>query len=98
MAQLNSDYLYVQGPDGKSFPCSAEAITIELICDKDLDHDIVIEAASAIVYYFKHELGRDHITIHEFSDALEHVLKRFGHKVSRVDFVDESPEQIAFAI
>jgi hypothetical protein len=84
MIQLRPDCLIFQTSQGELIPCSAETVTIELIGDASsvLDPEIVREAASAVVHYFKHDLGRETVSVAEFSDALERALKCFGYEVS----------------
>lgn len=82
MIQLHPDCLIFQTSAGEYIPCSAEVVTIELVGESTLDPDIVREAASAVVYYFKVELGRDHVSIEEFSRALEKVLEKLGFEVT----------------
>ena len=82
MIQLHPDCLIFETSQGEHIPCSAEIVTIELVGESTLDPEIVREAASAVVYYFKVELGRDHVSIEEFSRALERVLEKLGYEVS----------------
>lgn len=84
MIQLHPDYLFFQTRQGDTIPCSAESVTIELIGDAAsfLDPQIVREAASAVVHYFKVELGREIVSIAEFSKALERVLNGLGFTVT----------------
>ena len=63
MIQLHPDCLIFETSSGESIPCSAEVVTIELVGDSKLDPEIVREAASAVVYYFRHELGRDNVSV-----------------------------------
>ena len=85
MIQLHPDCLIFETSSGESIPCSAEVVTIELVGDSKLDPEIVREAASAVVYYFRTELGRDNVSIEEFSRALQKVLCRLGYEVSSAD-------------
>lgn len=88
MIQLNPDCLIFQTASGENIPCSAELVTIELIGDavKFLDPEIVRNASAAVLHYFKHDLGRSFVTVGEFSEALEKILRGFGLTV-------KSPEQ-----
>ncbi len=83
MIQLRSDCLEFEMSTGETFPCSAETVTVELIgkAVESIDPEIVRHAAEAVLHYFKEELGRQHVTIDEFSNALEKVLKRMGFSV-----------------
>ncbi|MDB6055480.1 MAG: hypothetical protein JWN25_3003 [Verrucomicrobiales bacterium] len=85
-------------------PCSAEMVTIELIEESGIktDANLVKNASAAVLHYFQNELGRTHVSISEFSDALEKVLRGFGYDV--VSAEEKSPDitisdlrEIAFA-
>ena len=84
MIQLHNDCLLFQLEDGQMIPCSVERFTFELVGDAlgDVDADVIRNAASAVVHYFKAELNRTTITVGEFTQALEQVLKAFGLSVS----------------
>jgi hypothetical protein len=83
MIQLHPDYLLFDLPNGDAVPCSAESVTVELIGDaaQDLDPEIIKNAAAAVLHYFQQDLKRDHVSVGEFSDALEKVLRGFGLQV-----------------
>lgn len=83
MIQLHPDYLIFRTSHGELIPCSAETVTIELIGDASsaLDPRIVREAAAAVVHFFKEDLGRETVSVAEFSAALERALKMFGYDV-----------------
>jgi hypothetical protein len=80
MIQLADDYLVFQLNNGESIPCSAELVSIELMGESAslFDREFVQHAATAVLHYFKQELGRDSVTVGEFSVALERVLRGFG--------------------
>lgn len=84
MIQLHPDYLMFEMPNGDSVPCSAETVTVELMGDaaQNLDPEIIKNAAAAVLHYFQQDLKRDHVSVGEFSDALERVLRGFGLLVS----------------
>lgn len=85
MIQLHPDCLIFETSAGESIPCSAEVVTIELVGDAQLDPQVVREAAAAVVYYFRNELGRDNVSVEEFSRALQRVLGNLGYEVSSPD-------------
>jgi hypothetical protein len=87
MIQLHSDCLVFKTESGQAIPCSAELVTIELIGDaaRLLDPDLLQHAAGAVLHYFKEELGRSTVSMSEFSQALEHVLRTFGLMVKLND-------------
>ncbi|HYG22723.1 MAG TPA: hypothetical protein VEH04_08080 [Verrucomicrobiae bacterium] len=83
MIALSTDCLLFQTPEGESIPFSAEAISIELMgsSSKLLDADFVKQASQAVFHYFRNELRRETVTVAEFADALEKVLRSFGYRV-----------------
>lgn len=87
MIQLNPDCLIFRTADGENIPCSAELVTIELIGEAAgmLDPEIIENASAAVLHYFKKELGRTSVTVAEFSEALEKVLRTFGLVVKKVE-------------
>ena len=66
--------------DGESIPCSAHDVTVELIGDSAgwLDTELVAHAAEAVLHFFKSEKGKDSVSVGEFSEALERVLRGLG--------------------
>lgn len=92
MILLSSDCLLFQLADGESIPLSAEAISIELIgnASRALSPEFVQDAAAAVFHYFKHELARETVTVGEFSQALENVLRGFGLTVTRPAEIPEA--------
>ncbi len=83
MIALASDCLLFQTPEGEHIPFSAEAISIELMGESSqvLDADFVKQASKAVFHYFQKELRRETVTVAEFADALEKVLRSFGYRV-----------------
>jgi hypothetical protein len=83
MIQLRSDCLVFRLASGDAIPCSAEMVTVELIGPASdlLDPEVVREAAASVLHYFRHELGRSEVTVHEFAAALERVLRSLGLNV-----------------
>ena len=83
MILLRPDCLVFKTADGDNVPCSAEDVTLELLgeaVDK-LDHEIVQNAAHAVLHYFRHELERNVVTIGEFAETLAKVLRDLGLEV-----------------
>jgi hypothetical protein len=85
MIQLHPDCLIFHTSAGEAIPCSAEIVTIELVGDSQLDPEIVREAAAAVVFYFKNELGREDVSVEEFSRALQRTLSNLGFEVTAND-------------
>jgi hypothetical protein len=83
MIQLKSDCLIFQTNDGDQIPCSVEWVTLELMgeCAQSVDPEVVQHASAAVLHYFKHELGRQSVSVGEFAIALEKVLRGFGLSV-----------------
>jgi hypothetical protein len=95
MIALASDCLLFQTPEGESIPFSAEMISIELMgnSSKLLDADFVKQASKAVFHYFRNELSRETVTVAEFAEALEKVLRSFGYRV-QTDTDDESSRAV----
>ena len=92
MIQLHSDCLVFETSNGEAIPCSAEMVTVELIGEAvaSLDRELVRNAAAAVLHYFKHELGKNYVTVGEFSMALERVLRGFGLSVKSANTQEAS--------
>jgi hypothetical protein len=79
MIWLGSEYLMFQMPSGESVAFSSDAIAVEIVdeTDGELDSHMVKQAANAVYHYFKHELGRQTVTVGEFAKAMEKALDGF---------------------
>ncbi|MBM3835224.1 MAG: hypothetical protein FJ403_18510 [Verrucomicrobia bacterium] len=89
MIQLHEDYILFETSTGESIPCSAELVAVGLI-GKDgssEDLELVKQAAAAVLHYFKHDLGRNSVSLADFSMALGGILAEFGVKLK-----DDAPE------
>lgn len=84
MIQLRSDCLVFEVSGGDKIPCSVEKLTIEVLAEslEDLDPQVIREAAAAVLHYFRDDLGRDTVTLVEFTEALEQVLTGLGYQVA----------------
>src|SRR5438067_11319431 len=80
MIALASDYLMFELADGESVPFSTAHISVELSAESAalFDAEFVRHAANAIFHYFRHELGRQTVSVAEFAGALEKVLSGFA--------------------
>lgn len=89
MIQLHNHSLVFETADGDLIPCDAEEITIELIGDavKTLDPNLVRQAATAVLHYFKQEIHQEIVTVNEFTFALQSVLRSLG-----LEIVDEESQ------
>jgi hypothetical protein len=79
MIALASNYLVFRLASGESLPLCAEGLAADLVehNSRRLDPELVSQAASAVFYYFKHEMGLQTVTIGEFAQALEKALRIF---------------------
>ena len=89
MIALAADCLLIRRSSGESVPFSAEMIAVEVTGDStdDLETELVSHAAKAVFHYFKHELSRQTVTVGEFTEALEAVLRGVGLKPPSARFV-----------
>ncbi|MCU0782797.1 MAG: hypothetical protein MUF81_01870, partial [Verrucomicrobia bacterium] len=80
MISLASGCMLFELPSGESIPFSAEMISIEVMGDGvgTLDPDIVRHAATSVFHYFKYDLARQTVSVGEFAEALEKVLRDLG--------------------
>lgn len=80
MIALNSNCLLFQLANGESVPCSAEMICVEIVGspDSQIDPEMLRHAAASVFHYFKHDLGRETVSVGEFAGALERVLRTLG--------------------
>ena len=80
MIQLHHDYLLFETAKGQLIPCSAELVAVELVGEAagTLDPDLVQQAASAVLHYFKEDLGCTTVSVGEFSRVLEQALQALG--------------------
>ena len=80
MITLASDCLLFELASGESVPYSADMVSVELEDDTAelFDEEFVRHAANAVFHYFKHELGRQTVSVGEFAEALEKLLRGFA--------------------
>lgn len=83
MISLASGCMLFKLPSGESIPFSAEMISIEVVGDgvSSLDPDVVQHAATSVFHYFKHDLARQTVSVGEFAEVLEKVLRGLGFQV-----------------
>src|SRR5579862_5128219 len=79
MIALGRDFLVFHLATGESVPLSAEMVSADLMggAGQLFDPVFVDNAASAVFFYYKHELGRETVTLGEFAQTLEKVLRGF---------------------
>lgn len=80
MILLRPDCLVFKTSDGENVPCSAHDVTVELIGDSAawLDTELITHAAEAVLHFFRSEKGKESVSVAEFSEALERVLRGLG--------------------
>lgn len=87
MISLASDCLLFQLPTGESVPFSAEMVSVEVMGDPKgaFEPAFIKQAAAAVFHHFKHDLGLKTITVADFAEAMEKILRGFGLNVVRPD-------------
>jgi len=80
---LASGCLFFELPSGESVPFSAEMIAVEVMGDSvgNFDPEVIRHAASSVFHYFRKDLARETVTVGEFAQALEKVLRGLGFLV-----------------
>jgi hypothetical protein len=93
MITLAEDCLLFELPTGESMPYSADMVSVELAGDvaDRFDSEFVHHATKAVFHYFKHELGRQTVTLGEFAGALEKVLRGFALTAQRASAPESQP-------
>ena len=86
MIALSTDCLLFQLSSGESIPLSAEMISVELMGEaaQSFEPEFVRNAAAAVFHYFRHDLKRETLSVGEFAEALERVLRDFGFNIHSV--------------
>lgn len=79
MILLRHDCLVFETSEG-NLPLPAEEVTMEIIGDaiEILDEETIKQAAEAVLFYFKEELGQTTVSIAEFTAQLERALNALG--------------------
>lgn len=83
MISLAKDCLLFELASGESIPFSSEMISIELMGEaaEKFDPEVIHHAAASVFHYFRHDQARDTVTVAEFAEALEKVLRSLGFNV-----------------
>jgi hypothetical protein len=94
MIALWSDCLLFQLSTGECIPSSAELISVEVMGDAagKFDPEVVRHASASVFHYFKHDLGRKTVSVAEFAEALEKVLRELGLWVRSAESAPPSAE------
>jgi hypothetical protein len=95
MIALRTGCLFFQLANGESIPCLPEMISVELLGDSAsaLDPETLRHAAASVFHYFKVELERHTVTVGEFAQALEKVLRNLGLSVAG-ETIETRPRKI----
>lgn len=80
MIALASDCLVFQLSSGENIPFCADMVSVELMGEAagKFDPEFVKNAAASVFHHFKHDLGRETVSVAEFAGALEKILRNFG--------------------
>src|SRR5262245_42007675 len=83
MIRLRPDCLAFKTDDGESIHCSAHQVVVELIGDAAiwLGKEVITHASEAVLHYFRNEKKQETVSVAEFVEALERVLKGLGFEV-----------------
>lgn len=84
MIWLAGDCLVFQLANGEAVPFSAEMISVEMLGGSvsAFDPEVIRNAAASVIHYFRTDLDRDSVTVGEFAEALEKVLRGLGFTVT----------------
>ena len=87
MISLSQDCLLFELSSGESIPFSSEMISIELMGDAAMqfDPELIQHAAASVFHYFRNDLARETVTVGEFAEALEKVLRGLGLYVATTE-------------
>lgn len=87
MILLASSCLFFELPSGESVPFSADMIAVEVLGDSlgKFDPEVIRHAASSVFHYFRKDLARQKVTVGEFTEALEKVLRGLGFQVQSAE-------------
>ncbi len=79
MIALSAECLLFEMANGEIVPLSSEMISVDVTGESAdaFDQEFVKQAAASVFHYFKYELGRKSVTVGEFAEALEKVLRGF---------------------
>jgi hypothetical protein len=98
MITLAADCLLFEMATGETIPCSADMVSVELEGDtaEQFDSEFVQHATNAVFHYFKHELGRQTVSLGEFAGALERVLGGFAATAQPATATNARPHVLEF--
>jgi hypothetical protein len=81
---LQSDCLVFRMSTGESIPCSAKTVAVEIMGESisELEPDLIHNVTAAVIHYFRTELNRSTVSVGEFTEVLERVLRGLGLNVT----------------
>ncbi len=87
MIAFASSCLLFELPSGERVPFTPDLISVEVVGEGPgvLNPEIVRHAAASVMHYFKHDLGRETVSLGEFAEVLEKVLQGLGYAVGPAD-------------
>ncbi len=79
MILLAENCLVFQTESGENIPYTADSLSVEVLGDAAnlFDPEFIKHAAAAVFHYYRVDLGRDTVSVAEFSLSLEKVLRGF---------------------
>jgi hypothetical protein len=91
MILLADNCLLLRTESGESIPYTAENICVEVLGESAelFDPEFIKHATAAVFHYYREDLGRDTVTVAEFSLSLEKVLR--GFKLVSTESPTETP-------
>ena len=97
MISLSDDVLLFETSSGEILPFSADMISVQLLGEAAhlIEPDFNNESSLAVFYYFKKSLGRTIVTVAEFTQALEMVLRGLALSAQRAASAEESTAALA---
>lgn len=94
MILLSDNCIVFETASGESIPHTAESISVEVLGDAAnlFDQEFIKHAAAAVFHYYRDELGRETVSVAEFSLSLEKVLR--GFKLSQESAAQSSAPRV----
>jgi hypothetical protein len=83
MIAFASHCLLFELPTGERVPFTADMVSVEVVGEglSVINPEVVRHAAASVVHYFKYDLGRETVSLGEFAEVLEKVLRGLGYNV-----------------
>jgi hypothetical protein len=96
MILLAHNCLVFQTESGESIPYSSDNISVEILGEAAgmFDPEFIKHAAAAVFHYYRDELGRNTVSVAEFSLSLEKVLRGFKLTARESPIEEKTPRVI----